>query len=345
MRAVTSNRLSLVLPSLPADSPGFLQQVQDYASHAGEPFNLLRKILARADTINPPTTDRHALIYFLLSGELQSSPPVAALRALADGLEPADEEYWLCADPVHLHADLDHLLLFSGESFAPTPGQAAELVKALNQLFHEDGFDFIVGTPEHWYLRCSTVPEVSFTALDKVQGRNILPFMPSGIAAADWRRYLNEMQMQMTACTVNQQRLESGMPAVNSIWCWGGGDLPACSKSAVNRIYTEQAFSRGLARHLQVDALPLPGSAEHILFDTPEQLIEFPELVEPDDPQAFVTFLARFEHDYLAPLSMAIKQGKLGELVIYFADQRFTVSRRTQRRCWRRLRSLAGLSC
>ena len=146
MRAVTSSRLSLVLPSLPDDSIELLQHVQACADAAGEPLGLFRKILARADKMAMPVRNRHGLVFYLLSGELQTSPPVAALRALADDLQPADDAYWLCADPVHLHPDLDHLLLFSDESVSPTPAQAKQLLDELNQLFHEDGLEFILGT-------------------------------------------------------------------------------------------------------------------------------------------------------------------------------------------------------
>lgn len=349
MRAVTSSRLSLVLPSLP-DSPGnnsdILQHVQACAGHAGESLSLFRKILSRADKTSIPVVDRQALVFYLLSGEVQASPPVAALRALADGLRPAND-YWLCADPVHLYPDLDHLLLFSGESFLPTPAQSRQLVDELNQLFHEDSLEFIVGTHQHWYLRCQHAPDVSFTALDKVLGQNVLPFMPVGIDEAKWRRYLNEIQMQMTASQVNQQRAESGMPEVNSVWCWGGGRLPEwlteCGPTTFGRVYTQQPFTQGLAKYMHVEVAAVPDSAGQCVFDDTEQLIEFSELPERDDPQAIMQLLARLEHDYLPPLWSDIKQGRLGELVVYFAGQRFCLSRKTMRRWWRRPRQLNEL--
>ncbi|WP_126455502.1 hypothetical protein [Sulfuriflexus mobilis] len=347
MRIVTSSRLSLVLPSLPDENPEFLQYLQACAEQASEPLNLFHKLLARADKMAMPVTDRHSLVFYLLSGEVQTSPPVAALRALADGLQPADEAYWLCADPVHLHPDLDHLLLFSGESFSPTPAQARQLVEELNQLFREDALEFIVGTHEHWYLRCRQAPDVSFTPLDKVLARNILHFLPVGPEQATWRRYLNEMQMQMTASEVNRQRAESAMAEVNSVWCWGGGKLPKWSpeygSSAFSRVYTQQAFSRGLARYMRVEVGDVPGSAGECVLDDTEQLLEFAELAERDDPQAFMRFLSGFERDYLQVLCSDMKQGKLDELVIYFAGQRFCLNRKTMRRWWRRPRQLTEL--
>lgn len=341
MRAVTSSRLSLVLPSLPDDNIELLQHAQACAEHAAEPLVLLRKILARADKKAMPVKDRHGLVFYLLSGELQTSPPVAALRALADDLQPADDTYWLCADPVHLHPDLDHLLLFSDESFLPTPAQAKQLVEELNQLFHEDGLEFILGTHRHWYLRCQKTPDVSFTALDKVVGRNVLQFLPIGREQTTWRRYLNEMQMQMTVSNVNQQRAESAMPAVNSVWCWGGGQLPERGPSVFSRVYTQQAFTRGLARHMQVDVVAVPDLVGQGMFDSSKQLIEFSELDERDDPQAIMQFLARLERDYLSVLWNDIKQGKLDEVVIYFAGQQFSFNRRAMRRWWRRARQLS----
>lgn len=341
MQAVTSSRLSLVLPSLPDDSIDILKHVQACAGHTAEPLGLLRKILTRADKKAVPVTGRHGLIFYLLSGDLQVSPPVAALRAIADNLQPDNDVYWLCADPVHLYPDLDHLLLFSDESFSPTPAQATQLVEELNQLFHEDGLEFIIGTHRHWYMRCQQAPDVSFAALDKVAGRNVLHFLPVGAEQATWRRYLNEIQMQMTVSNVNQQRAESAMPAVNSVWCWGGGKLPESTSSVISRVYTQQTFTRGLALHLQVDAASVPDSLEQAMFESTEQIIEFPELPERDDTQAIMQFLARLEHDYLPVLWNDIKQGKLDELVIYFAGQQFSFNRKAMRRWWRRPRQLS----
>jgi hypothetical protein len=332
------------LPDSPGDSSGFLQQVQACADAAGETLSLLRKILSRADQTSLAVTDRQALVFYLLTGKVQATPPVAALRALADNLQPTDDAYWLCADPVHLHPDLDHLLLFSGESFAPTPAQAGQLVAELNQLFHEDGFEFIVGTPERWYLRCRQDPDVSFTAINKVFGQNILPFMPAGKDEVLWRRYLNEIQMQMTASEVNQQRAESGMAEINSVWCWGGGRLPECSPTVFSRVYTQQAFTRGLARHMHVAVEAVPDSSGQCLMHDAVQLIEFTELPERDDLQGMMQFLVSLQREYLSSLWSAIKSGKLDELVIYFAGQRFCLNRKVMRRWWRRTRQLNELA-
>ncbi len=344
MRAVTSSRLSLVLPSLPDVSSEFFKSVQTCAEQLNEPLVLFRKLLSRADKTAASIIDRHTLIFNILTGEVQTSPPVAALRALSDNLQPKPDDYWLCADPVHLHPDLDHLLLFSGESFLPTPRQAEQLVAELNQLFYEDAFEFIVGSHQHWYLRCQHAPDVSFNALSEVLGKNILPFMPNGEECKLWRRYLNEIQMQMTASEVNQQRAESGMAEVNSVWCWGAGQLPECKSGTHNRIYTEQAFSKGLARHMQLDVSIIPDSIEPGMFDNGEQLLEFSDITDSDDPQLVAQFLHGMEHDYLPSLYSDIKKGKLKELIIYFAGQRYFINSKTLRRWWHRTRPLSGLA-
>lgn len=343
MRAVTSSRLSLVLPSLPDASPEFLKNIQTCAEHLNEPLVLFRKLLSRADKTAVPAADRHALIFNVLTGEVQASPPVAALRALADDLQPGSDDYWLCADPVHLHPDLDHLLLFSGDSFLPTPAQAEQLVEELNQLFHDDAVEFIVGSHRHWYMRCQQTPDARFTALNKVVGKNILPFMPTGSEQKIWRRYLNEIQMQMTASEVNQQRAESGMAEVNSVWCWGGGQLPECKPGTFNRVYTEQAFSEGLARHMQLDVSTVPDLVESGMFANGEQLLEFAELADPDDPQSVTQFLHGLERDYLPSLYSDLRKDNLTELVIYFAGQRYSITSKTMHRWWRRTRPLSGL--
>jgi len=342
MRAVTTSRLSLVLPSLPDLSTDFLNAVQTYAEQHNDPLTLFRKLLSRADKSTISNADQHALIFNILTGETQA-PPVAALRALADDLQPKPDDYWLCADPVHLHPDLDHLLLFAGGALNPTPAQATRFIEELNELFSEDGFEFVIGSHQHWYMRCEQRPDAGFTSISEVMGKNILPFMPTGNDQKLWRRYLNEIQMQMTASEVNQQRTESNLAEVNSVWCWGGGTLPDLPVCTYHRVYTEQAFTKGLARHLHLDSSPILESIKSEMFYDGEQLLEFSELTDADDPQIVAAFLHRLGQDYLNTLYSDIKKGKLKELVIYFAGQRYVINNKTLRRWWRRTFPLTRL--
>ena len=41
-----------------------------------------------------------------------------------------------------------------------------------------------------------------------------------------WYKLLNEIQMFMHQHEVNQQRMQSGLLAINSLWFWGAGSRP-----------------------------------------------------------------------------------------------------------------------
>ena len=332
------------MPSLPDASSDFLQNVKLCSEQLNQPLNTFRKFLSRADKTSISADNRQALIFDILTGETQSSPPIAALRAIEDGLQSNASDYWLCADPVHLHPDLDYLLLFAGDAFYPTPGQAKRFIKELNQLFAEDEIEFVMGSYQRWYMRCKHRPDAGFSHLENVLGKNILPFMPTGVEQKTWRRYLNEIQMQMTASDVNQQRDESGLAEINSVWCWGGGTLPDESlASSFTHVYSEEPFSKGLAKHLGVVASTVPDALVTEMTVDGEQLFEFPVADDMDDPFVVTQFLHKFEHDYLIELYSYMKKGALDELVIYFSGQVYTINNKTMRRWWRRTQPLSAL--
>ena len=142
-----------------------------------------------------------------------------------DGVWNADG-YWFHADPVHLRADRDQLLLFAGDAIAPDHAEATALTALFNAHFAADGLHLLAATPQRWYLRADHAPALCTTPLAQVQGRALHPDMMTGAAARRWHSLLNETQMLFFNSEVNQLRERQRRPLISGIWTWGGGTLP-----------------------------------------------------------------------------------------------------------------------
>ena len=73
---------------------------------------------------------------------------------------------------------------------------------------------------------------------------------------------------------MNQRRERAGQPPINSIWLWGGGQLPdAPAEVPYERIYGNTVLVRGLARWAGIPLQPLPESPESLLTAAPGRVL------------------------------------------------------------------------
>jgi len=223
----------------------------------------LWKWLSRADKKVGAEHFHQQLAALFDFGHSDASLPYAALRLLGEGGIPGDA-FWLNADPVCMQADVDHAILFDAQSLMLEDDEAEQLIAELNAHFSQDGIALQRGTAATWYLSTSEQQQISTSALHDVIGRNINQFMPVGVDAQHWKRFMNEAQMLLHASEVNQRREARGHLPVNSLWLWGEGRLPVTAKvqPAFDRILTNNAFARGLARLGGMDCEKLPKDAD-----------------------------------------------------------------------------------
>src|SRR2546430_884920 len=79
---------------------------------------------------------------------------------------------------------------------------------------------------------------------------------------------MNEAQMLLHEHPVNAEREARGLPALNSIWFWGGGVIAAAKA---------RPFSAGVARDpLAPGPPPAPGNPAHALPEDAESLLAAP---------------------------------------------------------------------
>ncbi len=130
--------------------------------------------------------------------------------------------YWLCAAPVHLQLQRDTFSLAGVLTLEPE--QSAALTAALNKHFEVDKLMFF-WQENKWFLRLKENPNITTHAPQAALNKAVGAYLPTGKGAMQWAAFTNELQMLLFEHPVNQAREAKGLPAVNSIWCYGGGQM------------------------------------------------------------------------------------------------------------------------
>ena len=275
--------------------------------------------------------------------------PVAALTALVDGCAGEGSGFRLRADPVHLRADIDDLVLFDASDIELSTDDAVALARTVNDALGPHGPSIDAAHPHRWYVAPDAPARIATTPLSRAAGGRVSEALPRGPDAARWHRWMNEVQMALHECPVNVERERRGAAPVNSVWVWGAGSLPPAGDAPAPfaRVWTDDALLRGLARHCGVECGANPASAREWLDGDPgsaAHLAVFDDLypaVRRADIDAWRAGLARLSRSWAQPLLDALDRGTVAEVSIHDErGHRFAATRRGRFRWWRR----AGLA-
>ena len=306
----------------------------------GRPANL-ETWLCRGFGLCDPSTDNPAI-------------PAGALTAHAYGLEPGGLEpgglaprahLWLRADPVHLRADRDRVLLVPSQAFALTAAEAQGLAASLAPLL-AGKFVLHVVTPDQWCLQAEAQVQGEFSAQPPIDlaGADVDPHLPP----KQWHPLLTELQMALYDHPANTAREQRGEPVVNSVWLWGAGKLPSAASGPWQSVSATDPLALGLARlagtrHRSTGAGAIewleraPEDGRHLLV-----LDDLRGVQAMGDQDALGRRLMDLEANWFAPLLAALKAGRIGMLTIHAPDAAasFETTRADLRRFWRRPRPL-----
>ena len=269
------------------------------------------------------------------------APPVAPLTYAFDG-DQAAPGYMLRADPVHLRADQSVLRLFDAGTFSIEQQEADSLVASFNSFYADHGLRLHAPCPQRWYLALEQTPAISTTAVHAAGGQDIDACLPTGSDAAAWHRTLNEVQMLFHEHAVNLQREQRGEPAINSLWFWGGGELPNTFRSSVSCIATDHALGSGLAQSSATPRIDIPDGFDELHLSGADgvTLVVLDALAasaQYGDVDRWLTVLRELETDWFVPLLAAMNAGKLVALEIDPCNgHRFQLTRQRLRHFWRR---------
>jgi len=175
--------------------------------------------------------------------------PVAALTHVNDRIEhPQSDYYWLRADPVTMWADMARVVMTHYGFADLDPYERNEIEQCVRDILQEEGIQLHADHPERWCIALAQPIEFGFTPLDEALGMDVADALPGHPEARYWRRILNEIQVALHNCPVNERRRAAGRREINSVWFWGGGFIPdASAHYLLDTVYSENAVSRGLA--------------------------------------------------------------------------------------------------
>ena len=351
MRSRASVELVLLVPGLlgpAAAGPGDREAAR--ALVAGLDLDGLDRLLARAGHA-AGTAAEESLEALAFRAFGHAAPPagtdwpVAALTALVDLEADEGSGFRLRADPVHLRADIDDLVLFDASGIDLSPDEAVALARTVNDALGPHGPRIDAAHPHRWYVAPDAPARIATTPLSRAAGARVFGALPRGPDAARWHRWMNEVQMALHECPVNVERERRGAAPVNSVWVWGAGSLPPAGDASAPfaRVWTDDALLRGLARRSGVEGGANPAGAREWLGGDPgpgAHLAAFDDLypaVRRADIDAWRAGLARLSRSWAQPLLDALDSGAVARVSIDDErGNRFTATRGGRFRWWRR---------
>ncbi|MBK5965296.1 phosphoglycerate mutase [Thiocystis minor] len=310
----------------------------------------LDQLLSRADKRAASLTDPPAVLLaeFGVFGEPDRDLPTAPLCLLGEDPTVDPDAWWMHADPVHLRADRDRLLLFAGAAIAPDRDEADALVALFNAHFGDAGLWLLAPTPGRWYLRVDRPPDLRTQPLQRVLGGPIGHALPSGPDASRWNALLNEAQMLFFGSAVNRARERQGRPAISGLWVWGGGDRPTLAGDLPAVLVGDHPLTLGLARHAGRRHLTLAQWRDDSPSSAGPTVVYWDALqsaLQEQDVLAWANSLRELE-SCLQGTAKQLRDGGVSRIVIDPCQgMRWRISRSQLRRFWRRqgLRSLLEL--
>jgi len=332
-------RLSLLVPGLLGPLPAAARGWEALAA----PSPALVAILARGRRGGGRAENYYALIDSLFERTPAAPLPAAALSLLGEHGQ-AEPGHWLRADPVHLRADRDRVVLFGGPRIQLDVAEATALVEECNRFLAQDGLSLHAPHPNRWYLRCEQPTRLDADPTVSLIGRYVDSHLPRGADARRWLSLLTELQMLLHGSGINLSREGRGQPSVNSVWLWGEGALPDTVRASWSRVFADEPVLRGLGR-LGGAAVAAPPSQLGDIEpgdDTLVCLLGAHEALLLDDLERWRGALDQLERDWLTPALARLRRGELDQLELIAESGGWRLRRGDLRRFWRRLGPLVN---
>ncbi len=346
--------LTFIVPGL-LDPVPYLEQVP--AQELPE-LPLFNKILSRGQWILPahentqPYGFYSTIISELTQSEINNTLPLASFLYLAENQsieDPRLKQKWIMrVDPCVMAPDRDQLLLTKIYLNNIEQAEADQLLQEINAFYKtiEDDIQWQLYAlaPEHWYLVCEQPIQLDTFPPEKVLNKPLKHYLPKGKESAYWRNLFNEFQMILHQSPVNQQRMQQGKAALNSVWFWGNGpvDLAENDKELNNtQLYSDLDFVKGLAKHYKTECAPIPEQLKSVSFTEQDRHIfvirDFMDDIEQRDLFQWLERLKTFESHFLADIVELLSNKTIDQCeLVSPSGKRLLVTRRLLSRFWKK---------
>lgn len=279
--------------------------------------NRLLDLLARADSQTLASADAETIALEAM-GLHTPLCGVARMSAARDGMD-LNHRAVLRADPIHLQADPSRLILLDAATVNIDQTTLDAMRELINECFSARGIE-LRSSPEstHWYLCAEDLPQIIGASPASLRGQPLAPSFESLQQLGALKAVLTEVQMLLHQWPVNEQRIEQGLLPINSLWLWGGGELPATTKPAFDCVISDDELITTAAQFCNQPVQSL------------DTLADFPV------PKSSLLVLDSNAACALELLQSLLDACATRGFVLYTAGERFTFAPWHRVRLWRR---------
>lgn len=335
------------MPSLTFLLPGLSGPFPNLHKDAVPRLAALETLLARSRKRRSGylTFYQHLCGLFGVEQERGRDLPIAPLSRLVDDTE-RPEGIWMRADPVHLRAGLNDLMLIDTTDITLSQHDAILLGTPLHEIFNGLGWTFEIPMAKRWYLRLDTYPDAQTTEISEVRGKDVQHLMPQGGDRPRLDRLMTEVQMTLHNNHHNLEREWRGEPVLNSLWFWGCGRLPDGIDATWTKVISDDPVAGGLAIMSGIPFVSPPEDLETLLEDAGGSdnilLVRDDLLVYAgyQDFSAWEQSIDALEDSWFAPALDALQLGDLDRVTIISDGIVYRTGRYSLKKFWCRRRAL-----
>jgi hypothetical protein len=222
--------------------------------------------------------------------------------------EARDRHKYLLFRPVHLKADMHNAIVVSIQENQTNTKDIVILIKELSDYFNVDcDIQSIAGG--YWLMRLKECdPPRHYPHYLSVVGRKADPYTEQSKAMLPWYKLMNEMQMYLHQHEINQDRLQSGLLTINSLWFWGAGSCLPESVGSVNW-FCDDGLLKQFARASGIEVADI-SRLETASFNQHCLVIDLSvlEAMKTDTESNLLVLLQRIEQKLFKPLLDAVNK-------------------------------------
>ncbi len=228
-------------------------------------------------------------------------------QAFVDQRE-SDRHQYILFRPVHLKPDMHNAIVLPLRDNQTNRDDILILINDLKGYFNVD-CDIRSVAGGHWVMRSKQCdPPRHYPHYLSVIGKKADPYTEQSRQNLPWYRLINEMQMYLHAHEINQNRLQTGLLTINSLWFWGAGILPQQSPRTGFRWVCDDEL---LKRYARVSGIETDACADldrnHFDQDSVICDLSLLEALKMDDEVNLQTLLERVEAQLFSPLLRAVR--------------------------------------
>jgi len=269
-----------------------------------------------------------------LSPDGQPAFAAAAMRGL--GLDPGNDS-WFIVNPAHIEIARSNLSIADLRQLRLSNVHAKELFETARPVCDEAGKTLIYGDAHTWFMRAADWQTLQTASPDAAVGLNLTDWLPTGPAAAEFRKLQNEVQMLWFEHPSNVDREARGLAAINSFWPWGLSNADAAVPAAP--LFAASVVPSWLAAIENCPATELPNPFSDGAADSMLLRGDLCEAAIAGEWSVWLAGMQRFEEALFAPALAALRNGGKASMTLVMGNRhslkQFTTSSWSQRAFWR----------